>query len=133
MVLMDASRTPLAVDFAPADQHEARLIAPLLDRVVVDLPRSRLPLVYDKAADSDELRDRLQETAFELDCPHRQNRVRPSRPDLRKLRGKNRWKVERLNAWLKHVRRVHTRDEIRPDLYHAFASIACLFTILRTF
>jgi len=43
------------------------------------------------------------------------------------------WDLERLNAWLKNLRRVRTRDEIRPELYHAFASIACLYTILKTF
>jgi transposase len=133
MVLMDASRTPLAVDIAPADQHEAQLIEPLLNRAVVGLPTRRLPLVYDKAADSDGLRDRLEQAGFELVCPHRKSRVRPPRQDGRKLRGKDRWRIERLNAWLKNLRRVRTRDEIRPDLYHAFASIACLFTILKTF
>lgn len=133
MVLRDASRTPLAVDIAPADQHEGQLIEPLLDRAVVGLPAERLPLVYDKAADRDDLRDRLDATGFDLVCPHRSNRVRPPRQDRRKLRGKDRWKVERLNAWLKNLRRVRTRDEIRPELYHAFASIACLFTILKAF
>ena len=133
MVLMDASRTPLAVEIAGADRHEAQLVEPLLDRAVVGLPAERLPLVYDKAADSDELRDRLQQAGFDLVCPHRSNRVRPPRQDRRKLRGKDRWRIERLNAWLKNLRRIRTRDEIRPDLYHAFASIACLFTILQTF
>jgi len=50
LVLMDASRTPLAVEMAPANQHEVHLIEPLPDRAVVDLPAQRLPLVYDKAA-----------------------------------------------------------------------------------
>lgn len=133
MVLMDARRTPLAVEIAGADRHEAQLIEPLLDRAVIGLPARRLPLVYDKAADSDALRDRLEEAGIDLVCPHRAGRVRPPRQDRRKLRGKDRWRIERLNAWLKNLRRVRTRDEIRDDLYHAFASIACLFTILRTF
>jgi len=133
MVLMDASRTPLAVDIAGADRHEAQLIEPLLDRAVVGLPAERRQLVYDKAADSDELRDRLHAAGFELVCPHRAGRTRPPRQDRRKLRGKHRWKIERLNAWLKNLRRIRTRDEIRDDLYHAFASLACVFTILKTF
>lgn len=133
MVLMDAGRTPLAVEIAAANQHEVHLIEPLLDRAVVSLPAQRPPLVYDKAADSDKLRDRLEEAGIELICPHRSSRVRPARQDRRRLRGKDRWRVERLNAWLKNLRRVRIRDEIRPDLYHAFASIACLFTILKTF
>ncbi|WP_444882807.1 transposase [Microbulbifer sp. PSTR4-B] len=64
-------------------------------------------LVYDKAADSDPLRNSLLSRGIDLICPYRRSRKKATRPDSRKLRRYTcRWKVERTFAWLGHYRRL---------------------------
>ena len=70
---------------APANEHETRHIEHLLETSVVDLP-AEARLLYDGAADSDPLRDRLESRGVNLICPHRSNRVLPNRQDGRVLR-----------------------------------------------
>ena len=79
---MDNDRTPLGVVIAAANEHEVRHIERLLDAAVVELPQPAR-LLYDGAADSDPLRDRLEKRGVELVCPHRANRVKPKRQDDR--------------------------------------------------
>ena len=70
-------------------------------------------LIYDKAADSQKLRDRLADQGIDLICPHREFKNRKhTTQDGRKLRRyKRRWIVERSIAWLHNFRRVVTRWE----------------------
>ena len=44
---------------------------------------------------------------------------------------KNRWKVERGFAWLDGFRRLVTRWEYYPEIYHAFLSVAIICILLR--
>lgn len=101
LVLMDGDQTPLGAIILPANEHEVRHIERLIESAVVELP---VPgrLLYDKAADSDALRDRLAAREIDLICAHRENRTKPSRQDGRKLRRmkRHRWKIERTNSWL---------------------------------
>jgi transposase len=130
---MDNDRTPLGVVIAPANEHETRHIERLLDASVVELSRPAR-LLYDGAADSDPLRDRLAERGVELICPHRANRVKPKRQDGRKLRRKrHRWKIERTNAWLQDCGRIANRKDRLPILFLGWFQLACLFTILKRF
>jgi len=132
-VLMDNDRTPLGVVIAAANEHEVRHIERLLDASVVDLPRPAR-LVYDAAADSDPLRDRLEARGVELVCPHRANRVKPKRQDGRALRRKrHRWKIERTNAWLQDFGRIANRKDRLSILFLGWVQLACLFTILKRF
>ena len=58
-------------------------------------------LIYDRAGDSDPLRDRLAERGIELICPHRRGRVRAATQDGRPLRRyRKRWIVDRSIGWL---------------------------------
>ena len=134
MLLTDGHGTPLGVKLTPANEAEVTHIDSLLDEAVVLLP-SRFRLMYDKAADSDGLRDTLAADGIELICAHRKNRKRPKRQDGRTLRRakKRRWRVERSNAWLHNFRRFSNRYERRSDLYLGFVQLACLFTILKRF
>ena len=65
MVVADGQGEPLGVELAPASPHEATLIERLLAQIHVlrtgpGRPRCRFPrLIYDRAADSDRLRDWL--------------------------------------------------------------------------
>jgi transposase len=132
MVLTDGKGLPLAVDIESASPAEVTLIEPLLDQAVTGCVPSRL--IYDRAADSDPLRQRLAKRGIELICPHRKGRVRPPTQDARKLRRyAKRWKVERSISWLQFFRRLVTRYEYYSFLFHGFAKLACLMIVLRRF
>ncbi|NLK45227.1 MAG: transposase, partial [Treponema sp.] len=58
-------------------------------------------LIYDKAADSDPLRERLKKRGIDLIVPHKTNRRKPKTQDGRKLRRyRKRWKIERTISWI---------------------------------
>ena len=84
MVLSDGNGLPFAVDVDSANCAEVNLIERLLDSAFTDYVPNKL--IYNKAADSDKLRDRLADRNVELICPHRRGRVRPSRHHRRVLR-----------------------------------------------
>ena len=132
MLLVDGEGTPLAVHTCSASPNEVTLIEPLLDRRM----RIRRPrrLLYDRAADSDPLRQRLAKRGIELICPHRTNRKKPATQDGRKLRRyKRRYKIERSISWLFNFRRLVVRYERHATLFLSFVQLACMFTILQKF
>lgn len=132
MVLVDGNGLPLAVDINAASPAEVTLIEPLLDQAVTPHVPNRL--IYDRAADSDPLRERLAKRGIELICPHRRGRVRPATQDGRPLRRyRKRWIVERTISWLHAFRRLVTRYEFYARLFHSFAKLACLIIVLRRF
>ncbi len=89
-------------------------------------------MIYDKAADSDPLRDRLAKRGIDLICPHRANRKKPKRQDGRKLRRyRRRWKIERSIAWIANFRRLVVRYERQIMMFYAFVHVACLLIALR--
>lgn len=131
MAVVDGNGVPLGVDTAPANRNEVVLIEPLLGKLVLPRRKPRR-LVYDKAADSDQLRARLRARGIDQVTPHRRGRKRPAIQDGRKLRRyRRRWKVERSFAWLHNFRRIVTRWEYHAHLYHGFVQLASLFTILK--
>lgn len=132
MVLTDGRGLPLGAMIDSASPHEVTLIERLLEeRVTRKKPRR---LIYDAAADSDPLRERLDRRGIELVCPHRRNRTKPRTQDGRKLRRyRRRWKVERAIAWLQNFRRLVTRYERYAHLFLGFVQLACLCITLRQF
>ncbi len=93
-----------------------------------------IPLIADRAYDSDPLRTRLAEQGFDLVCPHRRGRKRAATQDGRKLRRhRRRWIIERTISWLQAFRRLITRHEFYAFLYHSFAKLACIMIVLRRF
>jgi transposase len=132
MVLVDGNGLPLAVGISAASPAEVTLIEPLLDQAAS--PHVPQRLIYDRAADSDPLRDRLASRGIELICPHRRGRKRPATQDGRSLRRyRKRWIVERTVSWLQAFRRLVTRYEFYALLFHSFAKLACLMILLRRF
>ncbi|WP_444889446.1 transposase [Microbulbifer sp. DLAB2-AA] len=88
MVVVDGEGILLGGTITSASPAEVKLLHPLNRKIH--------RLVYDKAADSDPLRDSLLSRGIDLICPHRRNRKKASRQDGRKLRRYTRcWKVER--------------------------------------
>ena len=132
MVLTDGHGLPLGIDTASASPHEVTLIEPLLAKRV--LQRKPQRLIYDAAADSDPLRERLARRDIELICPHRKNRTKSPTQDGRAFRRyRRRWKVERSISWLQNFRRLVTRYEYHADLFHGFTELACLIVVLARF
>jgi transposase len=90
-----------------------------------------LPLIADRAYDSDPLREYFADRGFVLIAPHRRNRVRPPTNDGRRLRRyRRRWLVERTFAWRQSYRRVVTRFERDIGRYDGFVHLACAFMAL---
>ena len=132
MLLADGAGLPLAVNIHSASPAEVGLIEPLLDSAVTDVVPPRL--IYDRAADSDALRECLAERNIELICPHRRGRVRPPTQDGRPLRRyRRRWIIERTISWLHTFRRLVTRYEFYAFLFHGFAKLASMMIVLRRF
>jgi transposase len=132
MFLVDGAGLPLAVDVDSASPAEVSLIEPLIDEAVTPYVPPRL--IYDRAADSDPLRQRLASRGIELICPHRRGRVRPATQDGRPLRRfRRRWIVERTIGWLQTFRRLVTRYEFYSFLFHSFAKLACMMIVIRRF
>ena len=138
MVVADGKGVPMGVQLASASPHEITLIESTLDLVAVPRPGRGRPrknpvrLIYDRAADSDPLRDRLKRRGIELICPHRANRLRPKRQDGRALRRyKKRWKIERAIGWMGNYRRLLIRWERHISMYRAFVHVACMLIALR--
>jgi len=132
MLLVDGNGLPLSIDVDSASPAEVKLIEPLIDQAIMPYVPERL--IYDRAADSDPLRERLADRGIELICPHRQGRVRPASQDGRALRRyRHRWVVERTISWMQSFRRLVTRYEYYAFLFHSFAKLACIMIVLRWF
>jgi transposase len=132
MDIVDPHGTPLAVHLAAANESEVNLIESTLDNLPFD---ERVPehLIYDRAADSDPLRERLEtERGIELVCPHRKSRKRPATQDGRACRRyKRRYKVERTRSWFHNFRRTIIRYETTLWRYTGWIHLACLLMTLR--
>lgn len=128
---MDNRQTPLAVVIAGANDHESLHIERLIDAVVVPLPEETT-LVYDKAADNDPLRERLSWQGIRVVSAPRRNRRRTLHHAYKK-RLRERWKIERTNAWLHNYGRIMIRKDRRADIFLGWTQLACLFTILKRF
>ena len=131
MVLVDARGLPVAIDTAPANPHESRLVQQLFDFMLTDEPPQRV--IGDKAYDSDRLAEELAQEDIELIAPHRKNRKREHKTqDGRPLRRyRRRWKVERTIAWLQHYRRLCIRWERSSRMFQAFLHFGCTLLLLK--
>jgi transposase len=130
---MDNQQAPLGVLIAAANDHGSQHIERRIDAAAVELPKN-IPLIYDKAAASDPLRDRPASRGMGLIAPRRAHR-KQRRPIhyQHKRRLKQRWKIERTNAWLHRYGRIAFRKDRRADMFLGWVPLACLFTILQRF
>ena len=139
MVLVDGEGTPLGVSVEAASPAEVNLLEPMLDTVRVK--KGRRPgrprknpdrLILDKAYDSNPLRKRLARKGIEPIIPARSTHKKATHQDGRKLkRYKNRWKVERTNAWIQNFRRIYVRYDRSEIIYSGFVHLACAMVTLK--
>jgi transposase len=85
-------------------------------------------LLADRIYDAAHIRAALRERGIEPQIPEKN---RPGQGRSRDPENKLRWPIERTHAWLHNHRRVHTRWERRPELYLAFAQLACALILSR--
>lgn len=131
MAVADRHGLPIAAGVASGERAECKLVVETLDaRFVEEAPRI---LIGDRAYDSDPLDEQLaRELGTKLVSPHRARRVRPKTQDGRQLRRyRNRWKIERLFAWIMRFRRIVTRWEVRVGNFEGFVHLACIVILLR--
>jgi len=130
--IVDSHGTPLGVLITAANHAEVTRIEPLLDQIQVP-GKAPEHLLYDRAADSDPLRERLQaERGLELICPHSRGRKRPPTQDGRALRRyRRRYVVERFHSWVHNFRRTLVRYETTLARYTGWIHLACLIITLR--
>lgn len=132
-VVSDGNGLPIGVTIAGAHVPETALIEPTLESIVVEYAYPER-LLYDKAADSDPLRERLAERGVELIAAHRKNRTKAKRQDGRAQRRlKRRWRVENLIHRLKIFRRLRVRYETQSMMFRAFVHLGCILILLKEF
>jgi transposase len=126
--LVNDDSMPLAIQLVSANPHEAKITSALLDLV------DKMPdvVVADRAYDLDELRDEFAERTSKLLAAHRSNRQKPPRDQEQMGRHyKQRWRVERLFAWLVGWRRLATRWETDPLNYNTWVCLATSLIYVR--
>jgi len=132
-VVTDASGLPLGLAADAADVSETELLQPALDDVPVEVPPGT-PVIADKGHDSDPLRDTVEADGYRTIIPHRNNRVKPSRNDGRRLRRyRHRWRIERTNAWLHCYRGLAVRWSYYSFLYVGMVYVGFIHMTLHRF
>jgi transposase len=131
-VVVETGGIPLGVVTDAANIGETVLGEVVLTHVRDDVSiPADVPVLADRAYDSDPLRIELKSHGFILISPHRSNRTAPPTNDGRRMRRyKRRYGVERTFAWMHSYRRVMRRYERKVDLFDCFVSMACAFICL---
>jgi transposase len=129
MVLVDARGLPVAVDTAPANHHETKLVQRLFSFMLPRETPSRV--VGDKAYDSDQLDAALAAEGIEMIAPHRGNRRKLTQDGRSLRRAARRWTVERTIGWLQNFRRLCIRWEKSTLLFQGFLHFSCTLLLLR--
>ena len=131
----------MAIRLAAGNENEQRHLLPLVDDLLARGGRP-LQLWADRGYDAERLREQLRARSIEPWISSKRPRTTPAPPDAptvwrgRRRRaktpdphGRQRWPVERTNAWLHNWRRISTRWERRPELYLALLQLACSMII----
>jgi len=130
--VVERGGVPIGVEVAAADVAEVHLAVPALTSIPgVHVPWD-VPVLADRAYDSDPLRAELAAGGYRLLAPHRRNRTRPPTNDGRRMRRyRRRWVAERTFGWLHSYRRVLTRHEWYSYIHTGFVHLACALIALR--
>jgi transposase len=131
------------VRVGPGNESEQRQLLPLVDELIANGLRPA-EVWADRGYDAERLREALRRRQIEPVISRRRRPGEPAPAGAREIwRGRKRylkspdpnarerWPVERTNAWLHNWRRVSTRWERRPELYLALLQLACSMIILR--
>jgi len=120
------AKTALAVTLTPGQAHDA----PAFEPTMLEIPEetSATAVIADRGYDSDEIREGLEDAAFEVVIPSRRNRVDPKKHDATKYKLRN--EAERLINRLKRLRRLATRYEKLATVFLAVVHVGCILSII---
>ena len=118
----------MAVTITAANVNDYGLLLPLLDEVCAAQEGDRRQVLADRGYDAKAIRDGISERGFE---PRISERNRPGEGRKRDSQAKERTAIERTFGWLSWFRRLATRWERRPELYHAFLQLGCAIVCWR--
>jgi transposase len=124
----------LALLVAPGNRHDRVHALATIDAV----PHLRLrrhgrenrptSLLADRGYDANWLRVALRERGIKPLIPRKR---KPGSGRSRDSQARDRWLIERTNAWLHNHRRLNIRWERRAELYLAFAQLAAALILCR--
>lgn len=130
MAIADRNGLPIAARIESASPHEVTLVKNTIESLfTVETPEL---IIGDLAYDSDPLDAELSSVGVELVAPHKENRIKAKTQDGRVLRRyKNRWKIERVFAWLQNFRRLVNRWEYHAENFLGMLRLGCIKILLR--
>jgi len=141
MVVADGNGLPIGLQVASARPHELTLARSTLETVRVPRRRGRprkrpQELVADRAYDSRAFREWLRKKGIQPTIPpieRKRKRPKRGRPVRVGPGYRERWRVERLFAWLGQYRRLMVRHERLPEVFRGFVLVAFILICLRQF
>lgn len=130
MAIADGNGLPIAVRIESASPHEVTLVKDTVNSLFV--AENPTLIIGDMAYDSDPLDTELAAVGIDLVAPHKTNRVKDKTQDGRVLRRyRNRWKIERVFAWLQNFRRLVNRWEYNAENFLSMVRLGCIKILLR--
>jgi transposase len=133
-VLCDGHGVPLSLLLGPGNRHDRIHALPTVDAVPRRRTRRRgrenrpSQLFADRGYDADWFREALRGRGIKPCIPEKQKR---GAGRVRDKHARERWPIERTNAWFHNYRRLTVRWERRPELYLAFAQLATALIICK--
>jgi len=142
---VDANGLPLELRLSAGNENERQHLLPLIDALSARglLPRE---VWADRGYDSQALTQALRERAIEPRISRRRRsrqatshgeptrevwRGRQRQLKTRDPQARQRWPIERTNAWLKAKRRIATRRDRKADNYLAFLHLGMILILTR--
>jgi len=135
MLMVDGRGTPIGLHVESASPAEVKLLEATLDSL--EIPDQEVQperLIADKAYDSNKARELIEDRGILPIIPARINNAKATHQDGRHLRRyRNRWIVERTNAWLQNFRRLVVRYERSHIIFTGLIHMAFAMMILKRF
>lgn len=131
MLLVDGRGAPLSVELTSANRNDMKMLAELLDQVVVErpAPTEEKPqgLCLDKGFDYEQCENEARERGY---TPHIRRR---GEEIAEKKEGKKprRWVVERSHSWYNRYRKVLVRFEKKAEHYLSLIDLASALIVYR--
>jgi transposase len=135
MLMVDGRGTPIGLHIESASPSEVKLLEATLDSL--DIPGKKAQperLIADKGYDSNKARQLIESRGMLPIIPARKNNTKATHQDGRHLkRYRNRWIIERTNAWLQNFRRLVVRYERSHIIFEGLIHMAFAMMILKRF
>lgn len=146
-LLVDAHGLPLEILLGAGNENEQRYLLPLLDALAgvgrqpqeLWADRGYASRAHEQALAARQIRSRISQPRkkgepIPTGAPVREVwRGKQRRLKTRDRHARQRWPVERTNAWLKALRRIATRRDRKADNYLAFLHLGMIVVLTRSF